>query len=174
MVLPLCDTTCGAAPPAPPAPVVLVFVAGEVAFDGSLAPEPFSFTQVGSASSPVPVGVLDPASNLFDSPSPGVLRYIGDSPLRVRASYSITFLWDTGPSVQTAFFSILIVNGENVGETIQGLALSTSAGFTVFSESSDALLVLQPGDELQVGVAGIVPGTYTISSFCLTLVANRI
>jgi hypothetical protein len=43
-----------------------------------------------------------------------------------------------------------------------------------FSASSDTMLVLQPGDELQVGVSSLVEDTITIGVQSLTIVANRI
>jgi hypothetical protein len=149
----------------------VLFAAGEIAHDGGSLGTPFVFTQVGEAFTPVPLGTLDPSSNLFSSPSPGVLQYVGDAPLRVRVSYSLGFLWTAGGGGTNAFSSVLVLNGAGVGETLQVEILDTGQAF---SASSDTMLVLQPGDELQVGVSSLVEDTITIGVQSLTIVANRI
>lgn len=180
MVAPLCSTTCGDTPPAALAAAAeALLVAGEVAFNGfsPFAPVFFTFVPVSPTSAHVVTfGTLNPDSNLFDNPSPGTLRYIGTVPLRARVSYSISFIWTAGIVTPVQFEAALLRNSAIVGETIQLLSLDLTSDDTGFSASSDTMLTLSPGDELQVFInaAAITETDYTVNLLGLTIVANRI
>lgn len=165
MVTPLCESLCGATP------VSALFVAGEIEFADLTASQIFTFDQVGDTFNPIPVGDLNPASNLFISPSPGVLQYVGGAPLRIRASYSIAFLWVFVS--QDVFSTILLLNDVPVEKTQQAETLS-GPGIEAYGHTSDGLLVLQPGDRLQLAVSATTPGSHTIVITALTIVANKV
>jgi hypothetical protein len=179
MAIPTCDVVCGSTPVSSLA--ALLFIAGEVEFDGSVAPATFAFTTPvpgpeGLEFTPIPLGTLDPASNLFASPSPGVLEYVGAVPLRVQASYSLNLVWlsATGGITETPFGVELLHNGERVGESGQSQVLDQTDSDNVFGKSSSTMLVLQPGDTLQVGVSALAPATYEVLITSLTLGAHKV
>lgn len=169
-----CETVCGGSPGVAGGPQ---FVAGEVEF-GDLTGTPFSFDQVASEQHPVTVGALDAEnSNLFASPSPGALQYVGTAPLRFRVSYALSAVWlsATGGVTAQLFIANLILNGNNVLSTLQLMSLDIGAeGDLSFTGSSDALVTLQPGDVLQVGLGALSPGaTYSTLVSGLNIVATR-
>lgn len=175
---PICQTSCGATPASATAAALeaLFFVAGEVQFGSLTTPEAFVFTEVAGESHPITFAgiVLDPSSNSFDSPAPGTLRYIGTTPLRALVSYGMTFLLIEGAgSAPVIMLASLMLNGETLPETFQGSVEDADAD-NAFSASVSTMLTLQPGDELQVGIATLTPSTYTIAFTALNIVANRI
>lgn len=168
--IPIAETLTGTSPGARSgAP----FVVGELSLSASTTPPSLNFTQVGSEHHAVPEGGLSPESNFFDSPSPGVLRYVGDSPLRARVSYAVSVTVTASPA-KTPFFSALQKNGELVLDTVQQGTIDASNLFLSFSGSSDKMLSLEPGDTLQVAVAGFVTGDYSTLITALVILASRI
>lgn len=167
-----CDTICGGSPGVGNGPL---FVSGEVEFGSATAPAVFVFTETATESHPIPVGELNPDSNLFASPSPGVLEYVGTAPLRFRVSYSLAFDWRVSDfGTVDAFTTALLLNGARVDKTIQFQVLDKATGEELFAKTADTLLTLQPGDRLQIGISTLGTGAArTIDISSLTIVATR-
>jgi hypothetical protein len=166
----ICSTVCGGTPIAALLPEPS---AGEISFQGA-EPAAFVFT---SGADPMPVtfaGIaLTPESTDFSSPSEGVLRYDGAETKRFRVSWSTAFLWAaaTGGVTLTTFLISALLNGESVMKSTNG---STGDIGTVFGHSSQFMLELNPGDELQVGITSLNAETFTLSMLTLVLFANEV
>lgn len=170
MTVPITETLTGTPPGARSG---VPFVVGELSLSASTTPPSFNFTQAASEQHEVPQGSLTPESNFFDSPAPGVLRYIGDSALRARVSYAISITVTAAPA-KTPFFSMLQKNGSIVLDTVQQGTIDAPNLFISFSGSADKMLLLEPGDTLQVAVGGFVAGNYNTLITALVLLASRI
>lgn len=170
MVVPITEITSGATPGSSSG---VPFVVGELSLSASTSPPAFTFTQISSEPHGVPKGSLSPESNFFDSPSPGVLRYIGGPALRARVSYAISVTVMSAPA-KTPFFSMLLKNDVLVADTVQQGTIDAANTFISFSGSADKMLLLEPGDTLQIALGGFVAGSYETLITALILLASRI
>jgi len=170
MTIPIADTSTGTSPGARSG---VPFVVGELSLSASTTPPSFNFTQAASESHEVPEGSLSPESNFFDSPAPGVLRYVGTAALRARVSYAISITVTSSPA-KTPFFSMLRKNGEIVLDTVQQGTIDSANLFLSFSGSADKMLSLEPGDTLQVAIGGFIAGEYATLISALIILASRI
>jgi hypothetical protein len=182
--VPPCEPFCGPIPPGGIAPPFLS-IAGEISFGFVLdrfATDPaqavdfttiFSFLQPAAALVGAPLKfpgiVLNPVSNLFDMPEPGVLRYIGDAPARFAIHGQSGFLWfqSTEIPIRDVIFLMSIAVNDDIGNGHSGWASprirlvgtpdspGVSAVLAAGSLHAQGLYELQPGDELTLGLAAV-------------------
>jgi hypothetical protein len=63
-------------------------------------------------------------------------------------------------------------NGVLVGETAQGIILDGT--YNVFSASMSTMLLINPGDTLQVALLSFLTGAFTFQVSSATVFANRV
>ncbi len=132
-------------------------------------------SSAGSTTTPIPIGTLSPnGSRLFDSPRPGVLRYIGKQSAQFRVSYQVIVTLTTDTSVPLpapvnaalafrVILTVLLVNSQPVNNSAATEELGNFTGLTggfenVSTFNGQALLTLNPKDELEIGVTDIIAG----------------
>lgn len=130
----------------------------------------------------IPVGTLNAASSLFDSPQPGTLRYRGTLRLTFEVHYQLVFILTTDTSVALPppigaplpfrpLLAVLLHNDQPVNSSASAEELgeftSIQQGLeNVATFNGHALLSLEPNDTLEIGMLDILTsdvGTLTDS-----------
>ncbi len=129
----------------------------------------------GSSTTPIAIGSLSPnGSKLFDSPRPGTLRYIGKQSAQFRVSFQVILTLTTDTSIPLpapvsaplafrVILTVLLVNGAPVNSSAATEELGDFTGLTdgfenVSTFNGQALLTLNPKDEVAIGVTDILAG----------------